>query len=185
MYILIKNMNANFPKQNENSVVNVAGESSKISAGTTIRGEIQSPNDIIVDGNFEGKIISQSRVIVGPKANIKGDVICNNCDFSGRIEGNFFVKDTLSLSGSCIVNGDLHIKRLQVELDAKFNGNCHMISEEEFARLTNSGKPATQPEPAKTSQQPAAVPAPAQQNQSRFSVPHPFGEPKKQNFPEA
>ena len=159
MYILIKNMNANFPKQNENSVVNVAGESSKISAGTTIRGEIQSPNDIIVDGNFEGKIISQSRVLVGPKANIKGDVICNNCDFSGRIEGNFFVKDTLSLSGSCIVNGDLHIKRLQVELDAKFNGNCHMISEEEFARLTNSGKPATQPEPAKTSQQPAAEPA--------------------------
>ena len=185
MNILIKNMNANFPKQNENSVGNVAGESSKISAGTTIRGEIQSPNDIIVDGNFEGKIISQSRVIVGAKANIKGDVICNNCDFSGKIEGNFFVKDTLSLSGSCIVNGDLHIKRLQVELDAKFNGNCHMISEEEFSRLTNSGKPATQPEPAKTPQQPAAEPAPAQQNQSRFSVPHPFGEPKKQNFPEA
>ncbi|MCI2107270.1 MAG: polymer-forming cytoskeletal protein [Bacteroidales bacterium] len=181
-------MNANFPKQNENSVVNVAGESSKISAGTTIRGEIQSPNDIIVDGNFEGKIISQSRVIVGPKANIKGDVICNNCDFSGRIEGNFFVKDTLSLSGSCIVNGDLHIKRLQVELDAKFNGNCHMISEEEFARLTNSGKSAAQPETTKTPQpQPIAEPAPGQQqnHQQRFSMSHPFGEPKRQNFPEA
>lgn len=181
-------MNANFPKQNENSVGNVAGESSKISAGTTIRGEIQSPNDIIVDGNFEGKIISQSRVIVGAKANIKGDVICNNCDFSGKIEGNFFVKDTLSLSGSCIVNGDLHIKRLQVELDAKFNGNCHMISEEEFARLTNSGKSAAQPETTKTPQpQPIAEPAPGQQqnHQQRFSMSHPFGEPKRQNFPEA
>ncbi|MDD7456440.1 MAG: polymer-forming cytoskeletal protein [Bacteroidales bacterium] len=177
-------MNANFPKQNENTAGNVAGESSKISAGTTIRGEIQSPNDIMLDGNFEGKIISQSRVTVGTKANIKGDIICNNCDFSGKIEGNFFVKDTLSLSGSCIVNGDLHIKRLQVELDAKFNGNCHMISEEEFSRLTNSGKPATPPEPAKTPQS-AAEPATTQQSQQRFSVPHPFGEPKKQNFPEA
>ena len=185
-------MNTNFPKQNENVTGNAAGESSKISAGTTIKGEIQSPNDIIVDGNFEGKIISQSRVIVGSKANIKGDVICNNCDFSGRIEGNFFVKDTLSLSGSCIVNGDLHIKRLQVELDAKFNGNCHMISEEEFSRLTSSGKPASQAEPAKAPQQPAAdqpsKPAAAQPNQpgqQRFSPAHPFGEPKKQNFPEA
>lgn len=152
MYIHIKNMNANFPKQNENTAGNVAGESSKISAGTIIKGEIHSPNDIIVDGNFEGRIISQARVIVGSKANIKGDIICNNCDFSGRIDGNFFVKDTLSLSGSCVVSGDLHIKRLQVELDAKFNGSCHMISEEDFSRLTNSGKPAAQPEPAKTKQ---------------------------------
>ena len=39
---------------------------------------------------------------------------------------------------TCNVEGDLHIKRLQIELDAKFNGTCRMISEDEFASLTQN-----------------------------------------------
>lgn len=183
-------MNNNLSKPIEGtSGSSSAGEVSRISAGTTINGEIQSPYDIQIDGNFEGKVISQSKVTVGQKAVIKGDIICNNCDFSGKIDGNFFVKDTLALTGSGIVNGDLHIKRLKVELDAKFNGNCHMISEEDFSRLTNSGKqePA-KPAAAQPSQPAAQHNQPGQPGQSgpqRFSSAHPFGEPRKQNFPEA
>ena len=111
---------------------------SRISAGSTIRGEIISPYDIRIDGNFEGKIISDAKVVVGEKATIKGDIICNDCDFSGTIEGNFYVKDTLSLKGTCSVDGDLHTRRFQVELDAQFNGNCRMITPEEFDVLTGS-----------------------------------------------
>ena len=134
--------------------VNV-NEVSRISTGTTVKGEISSSNDIRIDGTFEGKIYSKGRVVVGEKALIKGDIICANVDFWGTMEGNFFVKDTLSLKSSSKVKGDLHIKRLQVELDAKFDGTCQMISEAEFDRLVGA------PAPAK----PAAAPAqPAPQN---------------------
>ena len=109
---------------------------SRISAGTVFKGELSSPADVRVDGTFEGKLISKGRVVVGAQAIIKGDVICQNADFSGSMHGNFFVKDTLSLKGGCSVDGDLHIKRLQVELDAKFNGNCSMIGDDDFDRLT-------------------------------------------------
>ncbi|MCR5018231.1 MAG: polymer-forming cytoskeletal protein [Bacteroidales bacterium] len=109
---------------------------SRISAGTVFKGEISSPTDMRVDGTFEGRIVSKGRVVIGDKAVIKGDVVCQNADFSGTMKGNFFVKDTLSLKGGCTVDGDLHIKRLQVELDAKFNGHCSMISEDDFDRLT-------------------------------------------------
>ena len=109
---------------------------SRISAGTVFKGEISSPADLRVDGTFEGKIVSKGRVVIGDKASIKGDVICQNADFSGSMKGNFFVKDTLSLKGGCSVDGDLHIKRLQVELDAKFNGNCSMITEDDFEKIT-------------------------------------------------
>ena len=94
-------------------------EVSRISAGSVFKGEISSPNDIRIDGTFEGKVFSKGRVVVGEKAVVKGDIICQNVDFWGVIEGNFYVKDTLSLKGGCKVDGDLHIKRLQVELDAK------------------------------------------------------------------
>lgn len=128
--------------------VNV-NEVSRISTGTVVKGEISSSNDIRIDGTFEGKIYSKGRVVVGEKALIKGDIICSNVDFWGTMEGNFFVKDTLSLKSSSKVKGDLHIKRLQVELDAKFDGTCQMISETEFDRLVGNtpAKPEA-PKPA-------------------------------------
>ncbi len=131
-------MGVNYDRMNDSAGVN---DVSRISAGSVIKGEITSPNDIRIDGTFEGRIISQAKVVVGEKAIIKGDIICCNADFWGRIDGNFFVKDTLSLKDTCVVEGDLHIRRLQVELDAKFNGNCKMITEEEFNQLTSGNRP--------------------------------------------
>ncbi|MGP1621515.1 MAG: bactofilin family protein [Candidatus Cryptobacteroides sp.] len=117
--------------------VNV-NEVSRVSSGTIIKGEMSSPNDIRIDGTFEGKIFSNGKVVVGEKAVVTGDIICTNVDFWGKMRGNFYVKDTLSLKDTCNVEGDLHIKRLQIELDAKFNGTCRMISEDEFASLTQN-----------------------------------------------
>ena len=79
--------------------VNV-NEVSRISAGTVIKGEITSPNDIRIDGRFDGQVCSKGRVVVGEKAVVKGDIICQNVDFWGSMKGNFYVKDTLSLATS-------------------------------------------------------------------------------------
>lgn len=150
------------------------GEISRISAGTTFKGEISSASDIRIDGNFEGKIVSQAKVVVGEKAVIKGDIVCNNADFWGKIEGNFFVKDTLSLKDTCVVDGDLHIRRLQVDLDASFNGQCKMITEEEFNQLTQGDQPAMYDLPEEKE---ADYPA----GSSPFSVPA----PSEEEIPEA
>ena len=97
---------------------------SRISAGTVIKGEILSPSDIRIDGTFEGKVQSKGRVVVGETAVIKGDIICENVDLWGKVEGNLFVKDTLALKSGCRVDGNLSISRLSVELGAVFNGTC-------------------------------------------------------------
>ena len=123
-------------------VVNV-NSISRISAGTVIKGEILSPTDIRNDGTFEGRVQSKGRVVVGESAVIKGDVVCENIDLWGKVEGNIFVKDTLSLMDGCVVTGNLHIRRLAVELGATFNGNCKTITEAEFNKL--SGLETAQP----------------------------------------
>ena len=119
-------------------VVNV-NEVSRISTGTVIKGEINSPNDITIDGVFEGKIFSKGRVVVGEKAEIKGDIVCDNVDFWGKMTGSLFVRDTLTLKDTCSVNGDLHVQRLVVELGAHFDGTCKMLKEGEFEHVS---KPA-------------------------------------------
>ena len=117
--------------------VNV-NEVSRISTGTVIKGEINSPNDIRIDGTFEGKIVCKGRVVAGEKAVIKGDIVCETVDFWGKLEGCLYVKDTLTLKDTCTVTGDLHIKRLVVELGARFNGACKMLVEGEFEKLTGT-----------------------------------------------
>lgn len=117
-------------------------EVSRISPGTIIKGEITSPTDIRVDGSFEGKLISKGRIVVGEKAVISGDIIGENVDFWGKMTGAIYAKDTLSMKAGCTINGDLHIKRLEVELGARFDGNCKMISDGEFDAV--SGKPSAE-----------------------------------------
>ena len=130
------------PTVNVNSI-------SRISAGTVIKGEIVSPYDIRIDGTFEGKVQTKGRVVIGETAFIKGDVICENIDLWGKVDGNLFVKDTLALMDGCAVNGNLNIRRLSVELGSVFNGNCRMITEAEFNKIAGvdtqkaeSAKPA-------------------------------------------
>ena len=132
-------------------VVNV-NSISRISAGTVIKGEILSPTDIRIDGTFEGRVQSKGRVVVGESAVIKGDIVCENVDLWGKVEGNLFVKDTLSLKEGCVVDGNLHIRRLAVELGATFNGNCKTITEAEFNKLAGVEAAAAQAKPAQPQQ---------------------------------
>ena len=166
-------MAVNYDRSGDSVGVN---DVSRISAGSSIKGEITSPNDIRIDGSFEGKIISQAKVVVGEKAVIKGDIVCTSCDFWGKIDGNFYVKDTLSLKDTSVVTGDLHIRRLQVDLDATFNGNCKMISENEFNQLTNGEHPAMYDIPQK------------EEEDDTYKVgtnPSPFSTPASSDIPEA
>ena len=168
-------MASNYDKSGDSVGVN---DVSRISAGSSIKGEITSPNDIRIDGNFEGKIVSQAKVVVGEKAVIKGDIVCSSCDFWGKIDGNSYVNDTLCLKDTCVVTGDLHIRRLQVDLDATFNGNCKMIGESEFDQLTTGERPAMYD-----------IPEPAEEEDDTFKVgnaaPSPFSIPSGNEIPEA
>lgn len=139
------------PTVNVNSI-------SRISSGTVIKGEIMSPYDIRIDGTFEGKVQTKGRVVVGETADVKGEVICENVDLWGRIEGNVYVKNTLALKDGCVVDGNLNVRRLSVELGSQFNGSCRMITEAEFDKIAGTEvkeqKPAAQSQKAQ-----AAAPA--------------------------
>lgn len=114
---------------------------SRISTGTVIRGEITSPYDIRIDGTFEGKVQSKGRVVVGENAVIKGDIVCENVDLWGKVEGNIYVKDVLALKDGCVINGNLHVRKLSVELGATFNGSCKMITEADFDKVVGAVSP--------------------------------------------
>ena len=105
---------------------------SRISEGTTVKGEFTSLTDVRVDGNVNGKIYSAGRIVVGEGAVIEGVVLCTYLDLWGKVKGDIFVKNLLSVKNGAAVDGNLSIRRLEVEVGAAINGTCKMITEEEF-----------------------------------------------------
>lgn len=116
---------------------------SRIAQSTVFKGEFTSSNDVRIDGVFDGRIQSNGRLVVGENAIVNGEVVCNNVDFSGRMsQGTFWVKDTLALKAGSSVDGDLRFQRLQVDLDARINGNCRLLGENEFEQVSGVEKAA-------------------------------------------
>ncbi len=108
---------------------------SHISAATIIKGELSSLTDIRVDGIVEGKVYSKGKVVVGENAQLAGTLACNNVDFWGKMDGDIYVKDTFSLKGTASVNGNIHVRRFQVEMGAQINGTCAMITEDDYDKF--------------------------------------------------
>ena len=152
MQLKVKNMIQKFTEQ----PVNV-NDVTRISKGTTIKGDIVSQSDIRVDGGIDGTVYSKGKVVVGETASLSGNLLCNNLDFWGKMDGAIYVKDTLSVKSSAAITGDIHVNKIQVEMGAQINGTCKMISEQEFENLAASiVKTAPKSAPA-----PAAKAAPA------------------------
>ena len=114
-----------------------ANNVSHISAGTVVKGEMSSVADIRVDGSVQGKVYSKGRVVVGEEAEITGTLACNNVDFWGKMEGDIYVKDTMTLKGAASVNGSINVRKFQVEMGAQINGTCHMISEADYEKFVS------------------------------------------------
>lgn len=121
---------------------------SRISSGTSITGEMYSSSDVRIDGRFDGRIFSRGRIVIGETAEVTGDIICSNVDMWGKVKGNLYVKDTLSLKSGSSVDGSLNIRRFIVEIGASFNGTCKMITAEEFDKIAEQDVRKLSPEPA-------------------------------------
>jgi len=97
-----------------------------ISANTKITGNIESNGDFRIDGEVQGDVRTQGRVVIGKTGIVKGSVTCINADIEGVFEGDLKVSETLSLFKSAQVTGDTVIGKLSVEAGASLNGTCGM-----------------------------------------------------------
>ncbi len=116
------------------------GGTTLISAGTTLKGDLSSNNDLRIDGTITGNVHSASKIVIGASGVVEGDISGNQADIVGKVSGNIRTKDLLQLRSDCIVNGNLFAGKLQVEPTAIFNGQCHMG--EKMGEFKKNDKPA-------------------------------------------
>ncbi len=151
------------PSSKRSSSMKAAGVPSIISADVVMRGNVNSAGEIQFDGSLEGDLKAGS-LIIGEKAIVKGEVICETVTVRGRVEGGIRAK-SVSLASTAHIQGDILHSSLSVETGAHFEGNCRHSddplsdsSAKDFRR-TRPSSPA--PRPAANNQgddaQPQAV----------------------------
>jgi cytoskeletal protein CcmA (bactofilin family) len=94
--------------------------------GSKIVGKIFADSDFRIDGEVEGTITCNGKVVIGQKGYLKGSISCVNAEIIGSVEGDVVVTETLSLRGTAVIKGDVRTKILMVEPNAVFNGTCSM-----------------------------------------------------------
>lgn len=108
---------------NINSLINT------ITVGTSIKGDIQANGDFRMDGTLEGNITLTGKLVIGEQGHILGNVVCQNANVIGTIDGNLSVKEFLTLYATSRVKGDIVANKLAIEPGAYFTGTCHMLDE--------------------------------------------------------
>ena len=107
----------------------MAVENSPARIGKTIviSGEVKGGEDLIVDGRVEGTVsLAESRLTIGPNANVSADLSAKDVLIQGRVQGNVVASGRVELRAGCSVEGDIRALRLAVEDNAVFRGKVDL-----------------------------------------------------------
>jgi cytoskeletal protein CcmA (bactofilin family) len=113
-------------KKKVKSTTSSATAQNRIVKGTKIIGTVVSDGGFRVDGEIEGDVKTQGKVVIGVSGKINGTLTCDNADIEGEFIGKLIVKEILSLRSTAKLEGEVFIGKLAVEPGASFNATCKM-----------------------------------------------------------
>ncbi|MCI9361785.1 MAG: polymer-forming cytoskeletal protein [Hungatella sp.] len=121
------------PKTTSSSMINtIIGDNSKI------EGLLLTSDSTRIDGLLQGKILSESSVIIGEHGVIRGDIKAVDILIAGTVYGNIRAESKIEITGTGRVLGDMFTKTLVIDEGASFKGNCTMdVTEDD-----NSSRPS-------------------------------------------
>lgn len=105
----------------------VENSPARIGKSVVICGEVKGSEDLIIDGRVEGTInLSESRLTIGPNANVAADLSAKDVLILGQVHGNVVASGRVELRAGCVMEGDIRALRLAVEDNAVFRGKVDL-----------------------------------------------------------
>ena len=104
-----------------------------IGSGVSVNGEINAPNEVIVNGKHTGKVAA-GKISVKNGGGVDGETAVETADIEGNYDGNLQVAGTLSVSSSGVAKGEIRYKDLEIALGGKISGTIAEMSDEDFQK---------------------------------------------------
>ena len=93
------------------------------------KGTIKLKKPFLIRGKLEGKIFSDSDVVVDSNAVVNADITADRILIKGKVKGNVVAKSLVFVTSSGVLDGDITTKKVVLEPGCKFSGKCTMINE--------------------------------------------------------
>jgi cytoskeletal protein CcmA (bactofilin family) len=102
-----------------------------IGKSVTIKGQIFSREDLIVDGEIEGAIeLNEHRLTVGPNGRVRAGIKAREIVVLGTIDGNVEALDKIDIRKDAKLVGDIKTARIIIEDGAYFKGSIDIVKNE-------------------------------------------------------
>jgi cytoskeletal protein CcmA (bactofilin family) len=94
----------------------------------SVKGTLTFDRLLRIDGSFEGELISDGKLIVGPTGSVKANINLKEAYIAGKIEGDISVKEKLVLRGRAEVLGNITAPILSVDEGVSIVGQISVIA---------------------------------------------------------
>ncbi len=103
----------------ENNIVN-----SIIGEGSEFKGEFKINGLLRIDGNFQGTIETDGKVLIGQTGCAVTDIKARLVVVGGSVRGNIFATERVIFLSTGVIRGNIITPSLIMEEGVKFEGNC-------------------------------------------------------------
>jgi len=93
----------------------------------TFKGELSAKEDLVIEGQVQGKISHEEKnLTVGEQGRVLADIRAQNVEIKGRVEGDIIGDGLVKLMSSAVVDGNIQCARIVMQDGAVFTGNITM-----------------------------------------------------------
>ena len=123
----IFNSSDNQTQQNTNSGKGPNNNTTIITEGSFIKGEMTLDCNLYIDGEFDGTIQSKSLITIGKSGKVKGDIQTHHLIVQGTVEGSVDA-ERLEIMAAGTVKGSITSAELVIEAKGHFEGESKIKS---------------------------------------------------------
>lgn len=115
-----------------------------IGASVQVEGDFDGKGDVVVEGKLKGNLKTAQNVTVGSQAVIEASIQAKSAHIAGTVKGNIHVDDSLEITKTAKIHGDVVAKIIAIEAGAQFNGNCSTTGSQNQPQPTQNPQQASE-----------------------------------------
>ncbi len=98
-----------------------------IGEGVVIEGAtLKATDSVRIDGKFIGDLVVDGNVVIGESGVVVGNIASYSSLISGKINGDIKCTESVHLTSTANINGNIETESLITDDGSTFNGNCRM-----------------------------------------------------------
>lgn len=98
--------------------------------GSFVKGDLRINGFVRVDGDVDGDLITDGKIIIGANARIRGNIQAFSVTVGGIVTGDIIATEKIELLETSIVIGDVVAHQVSIEDNVFFQGHCISLSDE-------------------------------------------------------